>query len=46
MRSLVRLFAVALVGMITFGSMVKAAEAPVNPAEPVSIASLGGLQSV
>ena len=34
MRSLVRLFAVALVGMITFGSMVKAAEAPVNPANP------------
>jgi hypothetical protein len=30
MRSLVRLFAVALVGMITFGSMVKAAEAPVT----------------
>jgi hypothetical protein len=34
MRSLVRLFAVALVGMITFGSMVKAAEAPVNPQNP------------
>jgi hypothetical protein len=34
MRSLVRLFAVALVGTITFGSMVKAAEAPANPANP------------
>jgi hypothetical protein len=34
MRSLVRLFAVALVGTITFGSMVKAAEAPVNPQNP------------
>jgi hypothetical protein len=34
MRSLVRLFAVALVGIITFGSMVKAAEAPVNPQNP------------
>jgi len=34
MRSLIRLFAVALVGTITFGSMVKAAEAPANPANP------------
>ena len=34
MRSFVRLFAVALVGTITFGSMVKAAEAPANPANP------------
>jgi hypothetical protein len=34
MRSLVRLFAVALVGTITFGSMVKAAEAPANPQNP------------
>jgi len=34
MRSLVRLFAVALVGTITFGSMVHAAEAPANPANP------------
>jgi len=31
MRSLVRLCAVALVGTITFGSMVHAAEAPANP---------------
>lgn len=34
MRSLVRLFAVALVGTITFGSMVHAAEAPANPTNP------------
>ena len=34
MRSVVRLFAVCLVGIITFGSMVKAAEAPANPANP------------
>ena len=34
MRSLLRLCAVALVGTITFGSMVKAAEAPANPANP------------
>jgi hypothetical protein len=34
MRSLLRLFAVALVGTITFGSMVHAAEAPANPANP------------
>jgi hypothetical protein len=34
MRSLIRLFAVALVGAITFGSMVKAAEAPANPTNP------------
>jgi hypothetical protein len=34
MRSLVRLFAVALVGTITFGSMAHAAEAPANPANP------------
>jgi|LakMenE18May11ns_1017448.scaffolds.fasta_scaffold9929800_5 hypothetical protein len=39
MRSLVRLFAVALVGTITFGSMVHAAEAPANPANP-SVSSL------
>jgi len=34
MRSLLRLCAVALIGTIAFGSMVKAAEAPVNPANP------------
>jgi hypothetical protein len=34
MRSFVRLFAVALVGTITFGSMVHAAEAPANPTNP------------
>jgi len=34
MRSLVRLFAVALVGTITFGGVVKAAEAPANPQNP------------
>lgn len=34
MRSVIRLFAVSLVGIITFGSMVKAAEAPANPANP------------
>ena len=34
MRLFVRLFAVALVGTITFGSMVHAAEAPANPANP------------
>ena len=34
MRLFIRLFAVSLVGIITFGSMVKAAEAPANPANP------------
>jgi len=34
MRSLLRLCAVALVGTIAFGSMVKAAEAPANPVNP------------
>ena len=34
MRLFIRLFAVSLVGTITFGSMVKAAEAPANPANP------------
>jgi hypothetical protein len=34
MRLFLRLFAVALVGTITFGSMVKAAEAPANPVNP------------
>jgi hypothetical protein len=34
MRSVIRLFAVSLVGIIAFGSMVKAAEAPANPANP------------
>jgi hypothetical protein len=34
MRLFVRLFAVSLVGIIAFGSMVKAAEAPANPANP------------
>jgi hypothetical protein len=32
MRLLLRLFAVALVGTVTFGSMAHAAEAPANPA--------------
>ena len=34
MRLFIRLFAVSLVGIIAFGSMVKAAEAPANPANP------------
>jgi len=34
MRSLLRLCAVALVGTVTFGSMVHAAEAPANPVDP------------
>jgi hypothetical protein len=34
MRLLIRLFAVSLVGIITFGSMVHAAEAPANPVNP------------
>jgi hypothetical protein len=34
MRLLLRLFAVALVGTVTFGSMVHAAGAPANPANP------------
>ena len=34
MRLVIRLFAVSLVGIIAFGSMVKAAEAPANPANP------------
>ena len=34
MRSVIRLFAVSLVGIITFGSMVHAAEAPANPVNP------------
>ena len=34
MRLFIRLFAVSLVGIITFGSMVEAAEAPANPANP------------
>ena len=34
MRSVIRLFAVSLVGIIAFGSMVKAAEAPANPVNP------------
>ena len=34
MRTAIRLFAVSLVGIIAFGSMVKAAEAPANPANP------------
>lgn len=34
MRSVIRLFAVSLVGIITFGGMVKAAEAPANPVNP------------
>ena len=34
MRSLLRLCAVALVGTVTFGSMVHAAEAPANPVNP------------
>lgn len=34
MRLFVRLFAVSLVGIISFGSMVKAAEAPTNPINP------------
>ena len=34
MRLFIRLFAVSLVGIITFGSMVKAAEAPANPENP------------
>lgn len=34
MRLFIRLFAVSLVGIITFGGMVKAAEAPANPVNP------------
>ena len=34
MRLFIRLFAVSLVGIITFGSMVHAAEAPANPVNP------------
>ena len=36
MRSFIRLFAVALVGVISFGSMVQAAEAPTNPVSPTN----------
>lgn len=36
MRSFIRLFAVALVGVISFGSMVEAAEAPTNPVSPAN----------
>ena len=36
MRSFIRLFAVALVGVISFGSMVEAAEAPTNPVNPIN----------
>ena len=36
MRLFIRLFAVSLVGIISFGSMVEAAEAPTNPVSPAN----------
>ena len=38
MRKLVRLFAVSIVGIITFGSIVSAAKAPLPTLEPLSVA--------
>lgn len=38
MRKLVRLFAVSMVGIITFGSIVSAAKAPLPTLEPLSVA--------
>lgn len=38
MRKLVRLFAVSIVGIITFGSLASAAEAPLPTLEPLSVA--------
>ena len=38
MRNLVRLFAVSMVGIITFGSLVSAAKAPLVTPEPLSLA--------
>ena len=38
MRNLVRLFAVSMVGIITFGSLVSAAKAPLPTLEPLSVA--------
>ena len=38
MRNLVRLFAVSMVGIITFGSIVSAAKAPLPTPEPLSVA--------
>jgi hypothetical protein len=38
MRNLVRLFAVSMVGIITFGSIVSAAKAPLPTLEPLSVA--------
>lgn len=38
MRNLVRLFAVSMVGIITFGSIASAAKAPLPTLEPLSVA--------
>ena len=38
MRNLVRLFAVSMVGIITFGSLASAAKAPLPTLEPLSVA--------
>ena len=38
MRNLVRLFAVSMVGIITFGSLASAAKAPLVTLEPLSVA--------
>ena len=38
MRKLVRLFAVSIVGIITFGSIASAAKAPLPTFEPISVA--------
>ena len=38
MRKLVRLFAVSIVGIITFGSLASAAKAPLPTLEPLSVA--------
>ena len=38
MRKLVRLFAVSIVGIITFGSLASAAKAPLPTPEPLSVA--------
>jgi hypothetical protein len=38
MRNLVRLFAVSLVGIITFGSLASAAKAPLVTPQPLSVA--------
>ena len=40
MRKLVRLFAVSIVGIITFGSLASAAKAPLPTLEPLSVAVL------